>query len=139
MSNGKILIVDDEKNIRLALTAALETLPVEVEAVASGAEALEKLEKQPYGFKLWLLDLLMPGIDGMEVLRRLAASRPHARVATARATRSAAMTRTAPAREPPSWWSPPTGARTFRRRAGSASPRRAPATSSAVATGPPTG
>ena len=40
MSDGKILIVDDEKNIRLALTAALETLPVQVEAVASGEEAL---------------------------------------------------------------------------------------------------
>ena len=66
--NGKILIVDDEKNIRLALTAALETLPVQVEAVASGEEALAKVEKQPYDYKLWLLDLLMPGIDGMEVI-----------------------------------------------------------------------
>jgi len=80
MSDGKILIVDDEKNIRLALTAALATLPVQVEAVASGAEALEKLEKQPYDFKLWLLDLLMPGIDGMEVLRRLTVIRPDIKV-----------------------------------------------------------
>ncbi len=78
--NGKILIVDDEKNIRLALTAALETLPVQVEAVASGEEALAKVEKQPYDYKLWLLDLLMPGIDGMEVLRRLAAIRPDIKV-----------------------------------------------------------
>ena len=80
MIEGKILIVDDEKNIRLALTAALETLPVQLEAVASGAEALAKLEKQPYDFKLWLLDLLMPGIDGMEVLRRLAVIRPDIKV-----------------------------------------------------------
>ena len=80
MMNGKILIVDDEKNIRLALKAALETLPVQVEAVASGEEALAKVEKQPYDYKLWLLDLLMPGIDGMEVLRRLAAIRPDIKV-----------------------------------------------------------
>jgi DNA-binding NtrC family response regulator len=78
--NGKILIVDDEKNIRLALTAALETLPVQVEAAASGEEALAKVETQPYDYKIWLLDLLMPGIDGMEVLRRLAAIRPDIKV-----------------------------------------------------------
>lgn len=80
MAGKKILIIDDEKNIRLALAAALETLPVEVEVAASGAEALEKLASQPYDFRLCLLDLLMPGIDGMEVLRRLAATRPDIKV-----------------------------------------------------------
>jgi DNA-binding NtrC family response regulator len=80
MAGKKILIIDDEKNIRLALAAALEALPVEVELAASGEEALEKLERQPYDLKIWLLDLLLPGIDGMEVLRRLTASRPDIKV-----------------------------------------------------------
>jgi FixJ family two-component response regulator len=80
MDRKKILIIDDEKNIRLALAAALEALPLDVQVAASGAEALATLEKQPYDFKVLLLDLLMPGIDGMEVLRRLAASRPDIKI-----------------------------------------------------------
>jgi DNA-binding NtrC family response regulator len=80
MDSKKILIVDDEKNIRLALATALEALPVKVELAANGEEALAKLESRPYDFRLWLLDLLMPGIDGMEVLRRLVASRPDIKV-----------------------------------------------------------
>lgn len=80
MSNGKILIVDDEKNIRMSLTAALETLPIEIATAASGEEALALLEEKPYDFKLILLDLLMPGIDGMEVLRRLAPIRPDIKI-----------------------------------------------------------
>ena len=44
MMNAKAtLIVDDEKNIRLALTMALEQLEVPVETAASGDEALEKI------------------------------------------------------------------------------------------------
>jgi len=80
MGNGKLLIVDDEKNIRLALTAALDTLPVEIETAASGEETLKLLKEKPYDFRLILLDLLMPGIDGMEVLRRLAPIRPDIKV-----------------------------------------------------------
>lgn len=73
-----VLIVDDEKNIRLTLSQALEALELETDSAVNGEEALAKIEQN--GFRLVLLDLKMPGMDGMEVLRRLRAIRPDIRV-----------------------------------------------------------
>jgi DNA-binding response OmpR family regulator len=64
-----ILIVDDEPNIRLAFRTALATVGFAVDEAENGAVALERLERSSIG--LVLLDLHMPGLDGMEVLRRL--------------------------------------------------------------------
>jgi len=69
MTTTTVLVVDDEKNIRLTLTQALETLGVRVDAAVNGEEALQKLEQSPYA--LMLLDLKMPGMNGLEVLRRM--------------------------------------------------------------------
>ena len=74
MEPKKILIVDDEKNIRLTLSQALETLGMPVQTAADGEEALPKL--QDTDFSLVLLDLKLPGMDGLEVLRRIRESRP---------------------------------------------------------------
>jgi DNA-binding NtrC family response regulator len=73
-----ILIVDDEKNIRLTLSMALEALGVETESAEDGEEALAKLKEKEFG--LILLDLHMPGVDGMEVLRQVREIRPDIRV-----------------------------------------------------------
>jgi DNA-binding response OmpR family regulator len=73
-----ILIVDDEKNIRLTLSQALETLGGEIDAAANGEEALSKLKEREFG--LILLDIRMPGMDGMEVLRQVREIRPDIRV-----------------------------------------------------------
>ncbi len=78
MTAQPILIVDDEKNIRLALSMALEQLNIPVETAATGEEALEKVAQNGYG--LMLLDLRMPGVDGMEVLRQVAQQRPEIKV-----------------------------------------------------------
>ncbi len=78
MTAQPILIVDDEKNIRLALSMALEQLNIQVETAVNGEEALEKVARNSYG--LMLLDLRMPGLDGMEVLRRVARDRPELKV-----------------------------------------------------------
>lgn len=78
MNSRPILIVDDEKNIRLALSMALEQLNVPVETAASGEEALEKVAQAEY--ELMLLDLRMPGVDGMEVLRQVSQRLPELKV-----------------------------------------------------------
>lgn len=78
MKTKSILIVDDEKNIRLTMDRSLEPLGVPVRTAVNGEEALRKLEDTPAG--LVFLDLKMPGMDGMEVLRRIKGAWPETRV-----------------------------------------------------------
>ena len=69
MSKSKILIVDDERNILLSLSRALTLEGYEAEVAGSGELALEKLRKGHYD--LVILDIQMPGLDGIEVLRTI--------------------------------------------------------------------
>jgi len=62
----RLLVVDDETTIRLALSRFLRTRRFEVEAADSGPAALEVLERQR--FSLMLCDLRMPGMTGLEVV-----------------------------------------------------------------------
>ncbi|MCE5271862.1 response regulator [bacterium] len=78
MSARKVLIVDDEESIRLTLSCTLEDLGLEVEAVADGERALDRLRAED--FELVFLDLRLPGIDGMEVLRQAHTLRPNTQV-----------------------------------------------------------
>jgi CheY-like chemotaxis protein len=78
MSDKMILVVDDEKNIRLTLSQVLESLKYPVETAVNGWEVLRKLENPQ--LSLILLDLRMPGMDGMEVLRQVRKTRPDVRV-----------------------------------------------------------
>jgi len=63
----KILIVDDDLSMRLALSEALESCGFEVEAAENGAEALEKFSKDT--FDVVVTDMRMPKMGGMDVLR----------------------------------------------------------------------
>jgi DNA-binding NtrC family response regulator len=78
MEKKPILVVDDEKNIRLTMSQSLEPMDMPVQTAASGEEALEKLRNGLFG--LVFLDLKMPGMDGMEVLRRIKKDWPKIRV-----------------------------------------------------------
>jgi len=69
VKKSRVLVVDDEKNIRLTIAQALEKLQVEVDNAINGEEALQKIKQDDY--RLVLLDLKLPGLDGVEVLRRL--------------------------------------------------------------------
>ena len=64
-----ILIVDDEPGIRQSLTGVLEDEGFNVASVASGEECLQAFEKRLY--TAVLLDVWLPGIDGLETLSRL--------------------------------------------------------------------
>jgi DNA-binding response OmpR family regulator len=65
----RILVVDDEPNVRLVFRTALESAGYAVDEAGDGEAALAQLHKSP--FDLILLDLKMPVLDGMETLRRL--------------------------------------------------------------------
>jgi two-component system, NtrC family, nitrogen regulation response regulator NtrX len=90
-----ILIVDDEPGIRQSLAGVLEDEGFSVSAVASGEDCLRAFEQRLYACVL--LDVWMPGLDGIETLARLKAAYPdvsvimisgHGRIETAvRATK----------------------------------------------------
>jgi two-component system, OmpR family, response regulator RegX3 len=71
---GRVLLVDDEEILRTSLSFALGKEGYEVVAVADGSEALTAASRD--AFDLILLDLMLPGVDGMEVCRRLRAHSP---------------------------------------------------------------
>lgn len=68
-ARGTILVVDDDRQTRLKLTRSLEALGHKVKAVDGGEAALEILGTE--SCDIILLDILMPGMDGFEVLRKL--------------------------------------------------------------------
>src|SRR6187455_891194 len=67
-----ILIVDDERGIRDTLRAVMEDEGFVADAVASGEECLKALGRRAYG--CILLDVWLPGIDGLETLKQLRAA-----------------------------------------------------------------
>jgi len=67
--NSGILVVDDEQAIRSALQGLFEDEEYLVTTAASGEEAIAKIRKMPYACVL--LDIWMPGIDGLETLTRI--------------------------------------------------------------------
>src|ERR1700734_1712708 len=76
---AKILLVDDEPGMLRYIKTLLEVDDYKVETATTGEEALQHLEKglQP---DLVLLDVLMPGIDGLETLEQLRQKRPGLKV-----------------------------------------------------------
>ena len=65
----RALVVDDDRVALTMLSAMLRAAGADVDGVASGTEALERLGKARYDFLL--CDLYMPEVDGFEVVRRL--------------------------------------------------------------------
>ena len=74
----RILIVDDEPGIRQSLKGVFEDEGFTTESVSSGEECLKKIEQDT--FDLVLLDIWLPGIDGIETLRQLREKAPGTRV-----------------------------------------------------------
>jgi DNA-binding response OmpR family regulator len=71
----QLLLVDDEVNIRLTLSTLLKRAGYEVTTAANGGEAIALLDQRSYS--LLLVDLKMPGIDGMQVVAAARARHPN--------------------------------------------------------------
>src|SRR3954454_15656498 len=71
MSKGYVLVVDDEANARTALAELLRDEGYRVDMAADGFKALGKIEENEPD--IVLTDLKMPGMDGLELLRKLRA------------------------------------------------------------------
>jgi len=66
----RVLVADDEENQRAGLAKMIQSWDMSVDTAADGQEALEKLGQNPY--HVLVTDLMMPRLDGFELLKRLA-------------------------------------------------------------------
>ncbi|MGB8967672.1 MAG: response regulator, partial [Candidatus Sulfotelmatobacter sp.] len=71
---GAVLIIDDEAEIRESLQTLLEMEGFVVETADTGEAGLQRIGEQP--FDLVLLDLALPGRDGMDILAEIHAQEP---------------------------------------------------------------
>ena len=74
----KILVVDDETFLLDGLTKALQSAAAEVTAVETGKAALQEVAKTPY--HLCFLDICLPDLDGIEVLKKIKEMAPKLKV-----------------------------------------------------------
>ena len=77
-SVARILIVDDEERQRRTLSIALRLDGFEAECASSASDALEILEHRPCD--LALVDLMMPGVNGLDFARQVQRLFPHVKV-----------------------------------------------------------
>jgi len=75
MSKALVMIVDDEEGIRETLSGILEDEGYESITASSGEEAIKKVKETPPD--VVLLDVWLPGMDGIETLQQMKASHPH--------------------------------------------------------------
>lgn len=75
MAQKRILLVDDEEGIQLLYREEFEEEGFEVVSAYNGDEALALFQEQ--AFDLVILDINMPGLNGIEVLRRMKEIDPH--------------------------------------------------------------
>jgi two-component system, response regulator, stage 0 sporulation protein F len=69
MKSARLLIVDDEENIRILFKEELEDEGYEIDLASNGYEAIEKFKTG--GFDVIILDIKMPGMDGIQVLNEI--------------------------------------------------------------------
>jgi PAS domain S-box-containing protein len=74
--SGRVLVVDDEEAVRTVAVRLLEKLGFAVQTASDGEEALAIFQAEAAAYRLVLLDLTMPRLDGEETFRRLRQLRP---------------------------------------------------------------
>jgi DNA-binding response OmpR family regulator len=71
MGKSKVLIAEDEANIVESLSYILQRADIEVDTASNGADALDRLRR--FQFSALILDVMMPGMNGFDVLRAVRA------------------------------------------------------------------
>ncbi len=74
MSQPRALIIDDDEPIRSLLATVVQQSGFDVDTAADGAEAIASIDRD--GYSVVLLDIMMPRVNGYDVLRHLEAKRP---------------------------------------------------------------
>ena len=74
MAPLRVLLIDDEEELVLTLAERLMLRGIEVESVTSGADAIVRVREKK--FDVVVLDVKMPGIGGLEVMRRIRREQP---------------------------------------------------------------
>ena len=77
-TNAKILVVDDEEVVRRSYVRSLAGTHCKVDVASNGPDALQVMGQQP--FDVILLDLMMPGMNGMAVLKTIKQKWPESEV-----------------------------------------------------------
>jgi CheY-like chemotaxis protein len=77
-SRSPILVVDDEETIGVGMTEILKDAGFDAEYALDGFDAVEKVKKKPY--TLVFMDMIMPGMNGLETYRKIREIRRDARV-----------------------------------------------------------
>ena len=78
MDKISVLLVDDEEELSLVLAERLQMRDYDAEGVMSAEAALERLKKKT--FKVIVIDVKMPGIGGLELMRKIKQQYPHTRI-----------------------------------------------------------
>ena len=78
MAEYRVLLVDDEEEFVSALSERLMLRGIEVDSALNGEEALARLVEKD--FEVVILDVMMPGLGGLEVLRQIKSTHPSTQV-----------------------------------------------------------
>lgn len=78
MAEYKVLLVDDEEEFVSALSERLKLRGIDVDSALNGEEALARLAQKE--FEVVILDVLMPGLGGLEVLKQIKSTHPNIQV-----------------------------------------------------------
>ena len=78
MADYRVLLVDDEEEFVSALSERLTLRGIEVDSALNGEEALARLQEKD--FEVVILDVMMPGLGGLEVLRQIKTTHPNTQV-----------------------------------------------------------
>jgi CheY-like chemotaxis protein len=80
LARDRILVVDDNDSVRSILAEALEDQGFRVSTAADGRRAWELVRQTPFAYDLVLTDMMMPGMDGIELLSKIRGDSPWIKV-----------------------------------------------------------